>query len=60
MPAGMKWILFYKFLEIPRGIVGDRQPEQLAIETVNEGAVRSTQPHRTFGYCLKDRAEIKR
>src|SRR5262249_49161421 len=36
VPARANWILLYKFLKFLRGIVGNRQPKQLAIETVNE------------------------
>ena len=44
VPARANWILLYKFFEFFRSIVGDRHPQRLAIELVNEGSIRSAQP----------------
>jgi hypothetical protein len=41
MPAGTNWILLNKFFEFRGGIVGNYHPQQLAIEPVNKGPVRS-------------------
>src|SRR5262245_25696536 len=42
--AGTNWILGYKFLKLLGSVESHRQPQQLAIEAVNERSVSPTQP----------------